>query len=318
MPKPIFTALSPNAQFDDVFEALKFVFMPWKWRRGSAEEKLRIEFQKMLHLKDVFFFESGRTCLFALLKALDLRGDDEVLLQAYTCVAVPEPVLWVGAKPVYVDCDEQNLNMSMVDLQKKITKKSKVLIIQHTFGQPAPLDELIEIARENNLFVVEDCAHALGAIYKDKVVGSYGDASFFSFGRDKVISSVFGGALVVKNPLIAEQIQAFHKSCKPAARGWIFQQLIHPPLLAFVKMTYGIYVGQIALRVFKKFGLLSKAVYNEERKGDKPPFLFRQFPNALAALALKQFCKLQYFNQHRQITADFYEKSEFSQQSKDF
>jgi dTDP-4-amino-4,6-dideoxygalactose transaminase len=311
MSKPIFTALSPNTERDDVLLAFKLLFRPWRWKNGAHLSLLKKEFQDWLSSKHVFFFESGRTSLYAILNVLDLKNDDEVLLQAYTCIAVPEPILWVGAKPVYVDCDEETFNMSVVDLEKKITAKSKVLIIQHTFGYPADLGKLLEIAKKHNLFVIEDCAHALGSTYEDKLVGTFGDASFFSFGRDKVISAVFGGVVSVKNPQIAAKIEAFWGICPLPSSGWIFHQLLHPVIMAFVKLTFNIYIGKIVQHLALRFGILSKAVYREERKGLKPPFIFKQFPNALAVLALKQFRKLDKFNQHRQEIAGIY-KSDLS------
>jgi perosamine synthetase len=306
----IFTSLSPNAEIDDVLLAAKLLFMPWKWQKGSSLNKLQHEFQKIIPVENVFFFESGRTCLYLLLRALDIKENDEVLLQAYTCVAVPEPILWVKAKPVYVDCDEESLGMSPVDLEQKITPKSKVLIIQHTFGNPAgEMEKLLKIAKKHHLFVIEDCAHALGSSYKDQKTGTFADASFFSFGRDKVISSVFGGTLTVKNSELASKIAIFHEKCEPISKRWIFQQLLHPILTGIAKASYDIYLGKIILALSKRLRLISKAVYPEERKGLKPPFLLHQLPNALACLAVHQLQKLDPFNTHRAKIAQFYEQN---------
>lgn len=307
--KPVFTALSPNAQLDDIFLALTIIFKPWKWIKGSDLQKLAFHLKKILGLDYVFLFESGRTCLYAILKSLNLETGDEVLLQAYTCVAVPEPVLWANLKPVYVDCDECTLNMSCTDLEKKITSKSRVLIIQHTFGNPADLDRLLQIAKKHNLFVIEDCAHALGAVYKGKLVGSFGDVSFFSFGRDKVISSVFGGAIATNNSDLAKKIESFHHQCRDLSFCWISKQIIHPIVLGLVKATYRLYVGRFLLAFVKRTGLISRAVYEVERFGQRPPFIFSKMPNALAKMALNQLNKLDNFNSHRKLLAEFYAKN---------
>ena len=204
--KPIFTSLTPNAQAGDIFLNLFLLTSPGLWQRGKSITELEDEFRKFLGTEYVFSFDSGRTSLFSILKALHLEQGSEVLLQSYTCVAVPDPVLWAGLTPVYVDIEKETLNMSAADLEKKITFKSKVLIIQHTFGFPADIEKLIQIAKSKGLFVIEDCAHALGATYSSssspeasKPVGSFGDAAFFSFGRDKAISSTFGSVVVTKN-----------------------------------------------------------------------------------------------------------------------
>jgi len=210
MTKSIFTALSPNTEVDDVLLAFKLLFSPWAWKKGDSSLCLEKIFSEWIGVNHCFTFESGRTGLYAILKSLNLSSDDEVLLQAYTCVAVVEPILWNNVKPVFVDIDSESLNTSGIDLEKKITSKSKVLIIQHTFGNPADLDELLKIAKKYNLFVIEDCAHAMGAEHKGKKVGTYGDASFFSFGRDKVISSVFGGIVMTNNETIAASLRNIH------------------------------------------------------------------------------------------------------------
>ena len=263
---------------------------------------------KMFPREQVFLFESGRSCLYALLKSLDLSREDEVLLQAYTCVAVPEPVLWVGAKPVYVDCDE-TLTMSIRDLERKITPQSKVLIIQHTFGRPAHLRELLALAQKHHLFVIEDCAHALGAQYEGKNVGTFGDASFFSFGRDKVVSSIFGGVLILKDGDRASKVSSIYKTCSQASLRWIAQQLLHPIITGIAKATYTLFFGKILLALGKKIGLLSKAVEPVERHGGKPHFLFLVFPNALACLAHHQLQKLSLFNEHRAKIAEIYDRN---------
>ena len=116
---------------------------------------------------------------------------DEVLVQAFTCVAVPNSVLWAQATPVYADIDA-TLNIDPIDVEKKITNRTKAIIVQHTFGIPADMDALVALAKKHNILLIEDCAHSLGATYKGKKVGTFGDAAFFSFGRDKVVSSVFG------------------------------------------------------------------------------------------------------------------------------
>src|SRR5581483_4013141 len=112
--------------------------------------------------------------------------------QAFTCVAVPNSVLWTGAKAIYADIDETG-NLDPKDLEKKITKKTKAVIIQHTFGIAANMDAIQKVLKGKKIILIEDCAHALGASYKGKKLGTFGEFAFFSFGRDKVISSVFGG-----------------------------------------------------------------------------------------------------------------------------
>lgn len=308
--KPIFVSVSPNVQKDDVFSALKLLFSPWRWIKGEAPRKLIEEIKNYFGIKSVFVFDSGRTSLYAILSSVGLKEGDDVLVQALTCVAAVNPILWVGAKPVYVDIEEKTFNMSPDDLKKKITLKSRAIIIQHTFGMPGKLDEIIPIARKNNLIIIEDCAHALGAVYKNKKVGVFGDAAFFSFGRYKIISSVFGGAAATNNPEIAENLKKFYEKCGYPARFWIFQQLFHPIFLSVVKPFYNFFsLGKIAVVAAKKLKLLSLTVYSEEKSGGRPGFGSSRMPNCLAVLGLKQFKKLENFNRRRLEIVQFYIKS---------
>ena len=305
----IFTSLSPNTEADDIFLALKILISPWLWVKGRAVKELENTFKQWLGVKYVFAFSSGRTCLYVILSSLGLSKNDEVLLQAYTCVAVPNSIIWAGAKPVYVDCEETIFNMSVEDLKKKITPKSKALIIQHTFGRPTKIDQLMAAAKENNLFVIEDCAHSLGAEYQEKKVGTFGDASFFSFGRDKVISSVFCGLLTTNNRELAEKIEARQNSFEYPSRLWVMRQLLHPPVMALVKLTYNFfYLGKIFLEVLKRLSIISRAVEPTEKEGGRPPFVLKKMPNGLALLALYQFQKLDRFNAHRRKIAKLYDK----------
>lgn len=305
--RPIFTSLTPNAQADDILLNFILLTAPNLWKRGKSVSELEHAFRKLLDTDYVFSFDSGRTSLFAILRALHLKEGDEVLVQAYTCVAVPDPVLWAGLTPIYVDIETETLNMSADDLEKKITPKSKVLIIQHTFGFPADVEKLLAVAKKHNLFVIEDCAHALGATYKGRPVGSFGDAAFFSLGRDKVISSTFGGIVATKNKEVAVNLRHLENSFKLPSAGWIAKQLLHPVMMAKVKFNFRFDLGKIHMYLLKKLRLTSPAVYPQERAGGRPPFVFRRLANALAAAGHKQFCKLETFNAHRRQIAKLYE-----------
>src|SRR3989344_7200961 len=230
--KPISISLSPNVQKDDVSLALRLLFQPWKWKRGSAIKQLENEFKKYLGVKYALSFNSGRSSLFAILKSLSLPEGSEVLLQAFTCNAVPNPVLWAKCNPVYVDCAD-DFNIDIVKLKVQ-SLKSKVLIIQHTFGLPADMDKITAIAKENNMIVIEDCAHALGADYHGIKVGSFGTASFFSFSRDKVISSVYGGMAVTNDDVIGKKLEKLQADFGMPSLFWIGQQILHPILLYFI------------------------------------------------------------------------------------
>lgn len=298
----IVTALSPNLQRDDLWLSVSLLLQPWKWQRGQAQLELRTALQNYFSTQNIWSVNSGRTALLTFLQSLNLQADDEVLVQAFTCNAVCNPVSWSGAQPVYVDIDAATLNMSVTDLEKKISPRAKVLIIQHTFGLPANLTPLLALAKQHNLIVIEDCAHALGARYKDKLVGTFGDAAIYSFGRDKVISSIYGGALLVNNPRFVTSVQQRLAALPLPQRSWTLQQLVHPLVTTLSRYLPGL------LSLAQRFKWISLAVSRAERKGQQPHYFPAALPNGLAKLAAHQFKKLDQFNIHRQMIAKIYQE----------
>ncbi|TSC63960.1 MAG: DegT/DnrJ/EryC1/StrS aminotransferase, partial [Parcubacteria group bacterium Gr01-1014_106] len=285
---PIHSSLAPTVFRRDMALAARLLAQPALWQHGDERDRLEHALRTHVHEASVITLDSGRNALRVLLESLDLQPDDRVFLQAYTCVSVPGPVLWAGATPVYVDINPDTFTMDPDDLRAKLRSlppgsRPRALIIQHTFGLPADIDELCAIAREHDLFVIEDCAHALGATYHGQPVGTFGDAAILSFGRDKVISSVFGGAIVVRDRAVAERIHDRIQHLSVPPRSWIAQQLLHPLLASAARETYWV-GGRYALRGLQAARILSKAIIPEEKHGKPPALTPHRLPNALAAL----------------------------------
>jgi len=306
--KPISISLSPNTERDDIWLALKLIFKPWLYKNGKAILELENEFKNYLGVKYAISFNSGRSSLFAILKSLELKDGDEVLFQAFTCNATANPVLWAKLEPVYIDCNQDDFNMSVEDLKRKITTKSKVLMVQHTFGMPADMDKIVEIAKQNNLILIEDCAHSLGAEYRKKKVGTFGKIAFFSFSRDKIISSIYGGMAATNDPELGEKLRQAQDDLGHPSHFWIFQQLLHPVLINWIILPiYNLLdLGKIFLVLSQWLHILSKAVHWKEKRGERPDYFPKALPNGLALLALNQLKKLERFNDNRQRIADFY------------
>lgn len=311
--KPISISLSPNVEKDDLKLALNLIIWPWLWKRGKAVKELEEIFKNYLGVRYTVSFNSGRSSLYAILKSLDLERGSTVLLQAFTCNAVPNPVLWANLEPVYVDCNKDDFNIDIEDLKKKIIENpgAKVLIIQHTFGLPANMDEVISIVRQNNLILIEDCAHSLEAEWKGQKVGTFGKAAFFSFSRDKVISSVYGGMAVTNDDLIGKELEKLQKEFGRPTNFWIFQQLLHPIFLNYVILPIYNFLdlGKIFLILSQWLGILSKAVHWKEKRGQRPDYFPRALPNALAIMALNQFNKLGKFYEHRKKLFEYYREN---------
>lgn len=304
----IFTGFSPNLTGRDTGLALSYLFFPWRWskiRNGKfvklAENKIRHYF----NIRQAFAFDSGRSALHYALKALGAEEGDEILVQAYTCVVVANAIKWTGAKPVYVDIDD-GFNMSPASLESRLTNKSKILIIQHTFGLPAKLNELLDIAKHHNLKVIEDCAHSLGARYDGELTGAFGDIGMLSFGSDKIISCVRGGALITANDAIAAKLQSYYDQLTKPSLPKTIQHLFHYPIFYIAKPVYNLYIGKIILKLAKKLNIINKIIYKPEKAGERVNFYPAKLANALANILCLQLDKIDELNRHRQSIARFY------------
>ncbi len=145
----------------------------------------------------IFPTPTGRHALWYFLNLVKLEPGSEVLIQAYNYYVVVRLLIQMGLKPVFVDIEPDSLCMDANDLKRKIGPKCKMVLVTHMFGNPADLDPISQIARENNLLLFEDCAHAVGSTYKGKQVGNWGDGALLSFGIMKSLSSFGGGMLVL-------------------------------------------------------------------------------------------------------------------------
>lgn len=254
-------------------------------------------------MKNAFSMQRGRDALYVLLQAMGIEKGDEVILQAYTCIVVPNAIQYTGAKPVYVDIEKKGFNIDPDLIEAAITPKTKVVIIQHTFGNPAKIAEIQKICQENSLLLIEDCAHSLSAEVNGQKVGTFGHAAIWSFGRDKIISSTWGGMITTDNDLLAKKIEESYEQIPFPSFFQVFQALMHPLIFAIIKPMYSSKIGKGLLVLSQKLKLIPRVIFRIEKMGQKPHFFPQQMSNALAHLALNQLKKLGRFHQHRKKLA---------------
>jgi perosamine synthetase len=150
---------------------------------------------------------SNTSGLFTAIAACGIKPGDEVIVSPYSMSASAIAPLIYGAVPVFADVDPENFGLSPESIESKITNRTKAILVVHIFGNPARMDEIMAIAKKNNLLVIEDCAQAPLAIYKNKYVGTIGDIGVYSLNYHKHIHTGEGGVLVTNNNLIAKKIQ---------------------------------------------------------------------------------------------------------------
>lgn len=177
------------------------------WITEASKTK---EFEQLISTfvgsKFVHTVSNGTISLFAALKALGVGIGDEVIVPDFTMVASPNSVVMTGAVPVFVDIDRENLCLSLDEVEKEITKNTKVIMPVPINGRAPDMEAFMAIAKKYNLAVLEDAAQALGSYYKGKHLGTFGDIGSFSFSTPKVITTGQGGALVTDNKELSDKI----------------------------------------------------------------------------------------------------------------
>lgn len=306
---PIHISLSPNTEPDDIRLAAQVLLAPHRWQSFETERPGILKtLSQRLGDRSVVLTSSGRTALYEALRAANIGDGDEVILQAFTCLAVPAAVTWAGATPVYADIDAGTYNLNVASVKACITPHTKAIIIQHTFGIPAPLPELLALAREHKLVVIEDLAHSLGGTFENKPLGTFGDIAILSFGRDKTISSVFGGAVVTRDQTIHDTLQKNMATYRMPPVSWVVQQLLHPLVTNMALSWYFTgHLGKILLVAAQRVHLTSMAVSAQEKlTGAAPAYLNYQLHPALLPLLKQQLDKLDRFTAHRRRIAERY------------
>lgn len=166
---------------------------------GKHVAALEQEVAEYNNVRHAVSLASGTDALHLSLRALGIKPGDEVITTPFTFIAAAEAIAYVGATPVFADIDSNSLNIDPASIQAKITSKTKGIMPVHLFGQPANMTEITALARENDLIVVEDCAQAFGARYKNSFVGTYGDTGCFSFYPSKNLGAFGDGGMVITN-----------------------------------------------------------------------------------------------------------------------
>lgn len=210
------------------------------------------------------FFWKGRVALYAILKSLGIGQGDVVVVPGYTCVVVPAAVYFAGAKPIYADIDPATFNTDLTQIQRVSENQPlRAIIIQHTYGLPADIGPIRRWAAEKGIFLIEDCCHGLGSLYRDSAdapwqqVGQLADAAFFSSQWSKPIPTGLGGWVVTQNAELADKMQAFAQTeCVPP--GWTEANLLRLQVGMYKKLFRpGLFwKAQAALRWLSKRGLM--------------------------------------------------------------
>ena len=201
---PLFKIYWDEEDIKAVTEAIK---SGMGWAVGPNVEKFEKKIAEYIGTKHCVVFNSGTSALHADLLAHGIKEGDEVIVPSFTFISTANAPLFVGAKPVFADIEEETFGLDPEDVIKKITKKTKAIIPVHYGGHSCKIKELKEIAEKNNLILIEDAAESFGAKIGDKKVGSFGDSAMFSFCQTKVFTTGEGGCIVTDSRELYEKLK---------------------------------------------------------------------------------------------------------------
>ena len=203
---------NPKAQYlahkDEIDSAIQGVLSKGQLILGENVYAFEKEFSEYIGSKYSIGVGNGTDALFLAMRAMEFGPGDEVIAPSHTATATIASIAMTGATPVFTDVDPIHHTLDPSSISKAITPKTKAIIIVHLYGQPADMDGILDITRQNNLKLIEDCAQAPGATYNSRRVGSIGDAGCFSFYPTKNLGALGdGGAIVTSDSSLANQVK---------------------------------------------------------------------------------------------------------------
>jgi len=192
---------------EEELDAVKSVFESGWLGLGSVVYDFENALKEYLGAKNVIAVNTGTSALHIALDGAGIGKGDEVIVPSLTFAATIQAIIAVGAVPVFCDIEANTLNIDTAEVKRRITSKTKVIMPVHYCGNPCDMESLTAIAQEHNLTIIEDAAHGFGSTYKGAKIGSVGDITCFSFDPIKTITCGEGGAVVLNNNEIAEEIR---------------------------------------------------------------------------------------------------------------
>jgi perosamine synthetase len=207
---PVNTPLINN---EDALAVAKTIKSGWISSEGPDVRKFENKIANFLGRKFGCAVSSGTAALEIAIRSLNLKKNDEVIMPTFTIISNAMAIIKSSAKPILVDVDVNTWNIRIEDIEKKITKKTKCLMIPHIYGLANDMDKILKITKKYNIYLIEDAAETLGLKYKNKQCGSFGDISILSFYANKHITTGEGGMLLTNNKKLNEKFKDYRNLC---------------------------------------------------------------------------------------------------------
>lgn len=286
-------------------------FIRFLIKRNEKEDKVREFEKKFRHYiggKFSVSISSARVGLYLILKSLNLEKNSEIILPSFCSPALINVILSLKLKPVLIDVDSKTFNIDVSKVKGKITRKTRVIIGVHLEGFPCEMKKTVEIAEAYNLKVIEDCAHALGAEYKNKKVGLFGDFSIFSFGMGKHLNTLGGGMIITKHRDFFEKLVELRNTLNKPTYFQLFKKLIKGEIASFFTKPILFYtLVYPSLRISRRD--LVYRIFDENPKRAFTPEHLTAFSEFQAKLGLSQLKYIESKIRKRRKNAKIYDEN---------
>jgi len=299
---------SQTLDLDDVKIARYWLKQRNNWYNTEIIEEYEKEFAHWNGSKYAFAFMGGRVALSACVHALKLKAGDEVILPGYTCVVVPNAFHFAGVKTIFSDIELDTYGLDASLIEQKMTPRTKAILLHHIYGIVCrDYEKIINIAREKNLYVIEDCAQSTGAVYKNRKIGNFGDVAIYSSEQSKVFTTIQGGIAVTNDDTIAEGLKDYYDKAPFPTEDLIDKQL-HCIIINYhsYKDAQRWWKGDFYRWLYRDKIIVSTT--KEEMRGIKPNYYGCKMPAPFAAIGLNQLKKIDRYNELRRETAKLWDK----------
>ena len=280
---------------DDIEIVRRWMQQPERWRDAAIVRDYERAFARWNGSAHARAFKSGRVALSACLHALGLQPGDRVIVPGYTCVVVPNAVRFAGLEPAYCDIELETYGADARAMT--IPPRAKAIVIQHLYGLVCrDYDALVDRARDRGLFVIEDCAHATGALHGGRRVGTRGDVAFYSSEWSKVFTTGQGGIAVTDDERLAARIAEYQQHAGDPPSEWTER------VLATTLIHHARYKGPAWRFAIERVRFRDKRIESTtavEIRGEIPENYAGALPAPLAAIGINQLAKIDGYNMRR-------------------
>lgn len=286
----------------DVQIAKNYLQKDWSFGSNTVS-KYEAKFRRWNGSNSAFAFMSGREALSACIHALALDEGDNVIIPAYTCVVVPNSFKYRGINILYTDIELDTFGIDSESLQDKISNDTDAILLQHLYGLVArDYSEIIDIANEYDVDVIEDCAHSTGAEYENEKVGNKGDVAFYSSERSKVFATIQGGVAITNRDDLAKGLNQYYQNAS-WPKDNVIENIMYDVIDSYNKYKHPYRKIRGPLSSIWNRNRTTTSTTQSEIEGKKPDNYGRKMPSPIAALGLNQLKKIDHYNNMRRQNA---------------